>query len=197
MLSKLLGYNFKVEWIPGKKQTIADALSRAPVFAPEEEEKIDVIIRTLKCQEGDDHDLAIEELARVAAEDSLYQEVLTAIQNKKEVENLPPSHPGKLFKNQWDYLSVEEKYGLIVFHDRIVVPKAAQKKILEVLHLQHTGIHKTYENAKQLYFWLNMKNEIKTLVSSCEECFRLLPSQSLEPKIATLATRPFEAISLG
>ena len=45
-------------------------------------------------------------------------------------------------------------------------------------------------------FWHNMKNQIKTLVSTCEECVRLLPSQSAEPRLSTLASRPFEAVSL-
>ena len=82
-----------------------------------------------------------------------------------------------------------------MFHDRIVVPKGAQKKILELLHIQHTGIVKTYDNARQLYFWCNMKNDIKNVVSSCEECMRMLPSQPLEPQINTYASRPFEAVS--
>ena len=33
---KLLEYNFSVTWVPGKSHLIADALSRAPLFAPEE-----------------------------------------------------------------------------------------------------------------------------------------------------------------
>ena len=37
LLSKQLGYSYKVEWIAWKRQTVADALSRVPVFAPEEE----------------------------------------------------------------------------------------------------------------------------------------------------------------
>ena len=35
---KLTGYNFKIEWREGKTNEIADALSRAPVFPPQEEE---------------------------------------------------------------------------------------------------------------------------------------------------------------
>ena len=46
--TKLLGYSFKVQWIPGKKQVIADALSRAPVFQPEEEDQADVLIQAVK-----------------------------------------------------------------------------------------------------------------------------------------------------
>ena len=49
MLSKLLGYSYDVIWIPGKKQTIADALSRNPVFPPEEENETDVLIRAVIC----------------------------------------------------------------------------------------------------------------------------------------------------
>ena len=37
---KLLEYNFTVTWVPGKGHLIADALSRAPLFAPEEVEDI-------------------------------------------------------------------------------------------------------------------------------------------------------------
>ena len=195
LLSKLLGYSYKVEWIAGKRQTIADALSRAPVFAPEEEENMDILVRSLSCEDKIP-DLALLQLSEAASQDGLYQEVFKAVQDRKLLKNLPPGHPGWVYNNQWESLSVEEKYGLVLFHDRIVVPKAARKKLLELLHVQHTGIYKTYENARQLYFWQGMKNEIKTLVSSCEECISLLPSQPLESRISTVATRPFEAVSL-
>ena len=38
MREKLVIYNFAVKWTPGKSNTIADALSRAPIFDPEVEE---------------------------------------------------------------------------------------------------------------------------------------------------------------
>ena len=32
LMAKLLGYSFKVEWVPEKNHVIADAQSRLPVF---------------------------------------------------------------------------------------------------------------------------------------------------------------------
>ena len=195
LLATLLGYCYKVEWIPGKKQLIADALSRSPVSAPEEGEDTDVLIRNIFCRD-EAPDLALHELSEAALSDAAYQEVIRAVQDRKDLQNLSDDHPGQWFKNQWDALSVEETYGLLLYHERIVVPRLARKKILELLHIQHTGITKTYQNARQLYFWHAMKNDIKNLVSSCDECTRLLPSQALEPKIVTMASRPFEKVSI-
>ena len=36
MCKKVSMYNFKVQWTPGKTHLIADALSRAPLFSPED-----------------------------------------------------------------------------------------------------------------------------------------------------------------
>ena len=44
MRERLSGYCFDVKCVPGKKHQIADALSRAPLFEPEEEP--DIIIDT-------------------------------------------------------------------------------------------------------------------------------------------------------
>ena len=195
IMSKLLGYCYDVEWIPGKKQTIADALSRAPVFDPDEEETIDVIIHHIMVEEVQT-DLALKKLSEATADDATYQEIMKAIRGHKILKDLPKDHPGQAFKQQWEALSVDETHGLLLYYERIVVPKLARKEILEKLHIQHCGITKTFKNAKQLYFWPSMKNDIKDFVSKCEECTALLPSQSLEPKIVTQATRPFEAVSV-
>ena len=195
MLSKLLGYSFKVVWIPGKKQTVADALSRAPVWMPEEEETVDVMIRSIACLK-EDSDLALSELSEFAANDPTYQEIMKCIRERRELKNLPKNHPAQAFKKQWDSMSIESTHGLLLYDDRIVVPQPARKKILSILHLQHAGIIKTYDNAKQLYYWHGMKNEIEDVVSSCEECTRMLPSQPLETKIPTFASRPWEAVSV-
>ena len=42
MREKLAAYNFTVTWVPGKTHLIADALSRAPLFKPEDHPDLDV-----------------------------------------------------------------------------------------------------------------------------------------------------------
>ena len=51
--TKLLGDDFKVQWIPGKKQVIADSLSRNLVFQPEKNDQADVLVQILKAHEMD------------------------------------------------------------------------------------------------------------------------------------------------
>ena len=39
---KLVEYNFTVKWVSGKSHHIADAMSRAPLFSPEETEDMHI-----------------------------------------------------------------------------------------------------------------------------------------------------------
>ena len=141
--TKLLGYNFKVQWIPGKKQFIADALSRYPVFQPEVEDQADVLIQVLKIHEMDP---ALKIISDAAQEDEEYQQIVAAISEGKLNESLQRGHPGWMLKNQWEFLGFQDQYGLIVHHNRIFVPEEAWKRVLDKLHIQHTGQNKTYQN---------------------------------------------------
>ena len=191
MMSKLLGYSFKVEWIPGKNQCIADALSRSPVFAAENHADILVckIFETIL-------DPALEELSVRAKADIQYQAVVDVLKSWKPLKFFPKDHPAQNYKSQWDAMSLEDTYGFLLYHGRIIVPEAAKKQVLASLHLQHTGESKTLMNARQLYYWPRMTNDIKLLVSNCKECIPYLPSQPLEPQIQTTASRPFESVSI-
>ena len=85
---------------------------------------------------------------------------------------------------------------LIMYHGQILVPNVAHKQILETLHMQHCGETKTLANARQLYFWIGMTDQIKLMTSKCETCLKLKPSKPVEPMIQTHASRPFEAVSI-
>ena len=77
-MSKLLGYSFKVEWIPGKNHVIADVLSRNLVFAAPNHK--DVIVCKISV---DIEDMALAELSRIASEDKDYQEVVDIALSRK------------------------------------------------------------------------------------------------------------------
>ena len=93
-------------------------------------------------------------------------------------------------------MAVDDTYGFLTCHNRIIFLKAARKAVLASLHVQHTGQTKTLMNARQLYFWPGMTNDVKLMISTCKECTLYLPSQTLEPQINTTATRPFESVSI-
>ena len=95
-----------------------------------------------------------------AAADPAYQQLVRQIANG-EKPTLPVSQP---FKAVWDELSVGAGPSpLLLLGQRIVVPREARPKVLDLLHLPHTGMVKTYQHARQLYYWPTMKKEINDL----------------------------------
>ena len=81
--SKLLGYSFKVEWIPGKNHVIADIVNI--------------------------EDMALAELSRIASEDKDYQEVVDIVLSRKYegklLRTLNKQHPAHQYSAQWDWMS--------------------------------------------------------------------------------------------
>ena len=103
-----------------------------------------------------------------AKADLPHQKVREAIKGRKLPEQLPTDHPAQAFRGQWDALSTEPALqNLILYHGRIVVPKEAKTEVMQSLHVEHTGKSKTLANARQLYFWIEMTQDIKLMVALC------------------------------
>ncbi|XP_059097955.1 uncharacterized protein K02A2.6-like [Tigriopus californicus] len=80
----------------------------------------------------------------------------------------------------------------------VVVPRQACAKIIERLHLSHSGMTKTLTLAQQLYFWPGMAHEIKQRVSSCKICQSCFTSLPVEPLLmaAAVASFPMQHVSV-
>ena len=156
-----------------------DALSQAPVFSPAEDDGDVNFVNKVSFHKMD---FILESVRN----DDSYNMVKEALLQGKKPNGLPPNHPGRAYKSFWDDLSVVGEVGCdIIVYDgtRVVIPTDARKQILKMLHISHSGITKTRKAAQQLYFWPGMSNDIKQMVENCEECLKLLPSQSQEPII--------------
>merc|ERR1711997_250878 len=81
--SKLIGYQFRLLYCRGKDNHIADALSRYPIFDPEEEDTKDILARrsTEAKEEKVQTDLAMEVLKKYAEADQDYVKIYEAIQD--------------------------------------------------------------------------------------------------------------------
>ena len=83
-------------------------------------------------------------------------------------------------KGLLDILSISD--GLVLMDSkRIVLPLPAVKPILKLLHSSHSGITKSTNLARGLYFWPGMTNDIKQLVSAFQDCVHVLQSQPSNP----------------
>jgi hypothetical protein len=106
----LLGYNFDVEYLAGKDNVIADALSRFPVSAVAAED----------VPEDDDdefvNDPAIKAFAAATAADKDLQAVIGVLKARCPPSNLPPQHPARPYASVLDELSISSA-GIIVLRE--------------------------------------------------------------------------------
>jgi hypothetical protein len=193
------GYCFDVLWQAGKEHLIADALSRAPRFKPDDdgdEQDDGVAVALVRTLSAATDQITMDDF-KVAAGDLEYKAVVEAVLRGVAAGDLHPDHPGRAFKHVWERLGLldsDDQTLLILDSNRIVVPAVARPEILRLLHRSHSGLVKTKKMAQQLYFWPGLTRDIQKMVESCESCAKFLPSQPVEPFLAppTVST-PMEA----
>ena len=172
IMEKVNNYTFTIEYVKRKTHYIADALSRAPIDKPSDEDL--AIVNTIESSLILDiskivnvniisRDLLFENFIDHAKSDKEYQEIITSLKNGVYSKNLPPHHPGRKISFNWDKLSLKD--GLIIVDGRrIFIPSGARLELLKELHGSHSGYGKTLNLARRLYFWIGMVDDIKKVV---------------------------------
>jgi hypothetical protein len=186
----LLGYNFEVEYLAGKNNVIADALSRFPVSAVTAEDVP---------EEDDDEfvdDPAIKAFAAATAADKDLQAVIGVLKARCPPSNLPPQHPARPYASVLDELSISAAGILVLRGNRIVVPKTLRPQVVRALHAGHAGITKTLLHARQRYAWPHMANDVRTVIDACEACQEHRQGPHFEPEVKRIASYPMEAVSV-
>ena len=187
---KLLPYSFHLQYVEGSSNLVADALSRNPVERPL---TYDPVFHEIALCRAVYTDPLLDSFRKTASLDQNYQLVLTALKDRKTLENLPAWHPARAFKNEWDRLGIAD--DLIALDSyRLVVPYSIQPQIIKACHSLHGGVVKTRTYARSKYFWPQMNRELSTAVENCKKCQLYLPSQSPEPLIPMLASSPMQVI---
>ena len=85
--------------------------------------------------------------------------------------------------------------GVILYNDRVVVPTALRKHILEALHAAHQGVSAMQLRAQSITFWPGMSYDIEKTRTNCRDCNRNAPSQApLPSEPAIPPSTPFEQV---
>ena len=143
-------------------------------------------------------DPSLLNLTKAAGECPSYTRLLSAIRDLPIVtfKSLPASDPLSAYKSIRDDISIHPDGTLLLYQcDRIIVPITERPRILELLHMGHSGITKTRRLARQLYYWPYMSRDIKDLISKCVACQDHLPHHPPLPLIQTNTSRPLESTS--
>ncbi len=207
----LTAYQFVTVWKKGKDHRIPDALSRAPVSDPtpedldDEQELYGCVSMVARVHAAAiDHDLDEDRPVSNDLADPILNELQTAAQADDE------------YKRLLDYLRSDTRalpeglrhYGqatsemsitpeeLILYRQRLLIPRSFRREVLKRLHAAHQGINRTLRRARQSVYWPGITNDVTSTVGSCEACQTHLPSLAKEPLLAdALPTRVFQEVA--
>ncbi|KAG8176531.1 hypothetical protein JTE90_020365, partial [Oedothorax gibbosus] len=167
LLLRLQRYSFTQVHVPGKQLAVADALSRAPLTAnPVITNDIDntqlmvsVVVQASQSK--------IAELKQ-ATQNPEMKAVQQYIQEGWPKDRQSVSVLAKPYWNLQSELHIED--GLICRGQRLVIPRACRKEILQRIHVGHRGIVSCKNLARQSLYWPGLSSEVEMMVTNCQIC---------------------------
>ena len=192
LLIRLLRYNVRAEYIPGKQLVLADTLSRAPLtcssHSPELHQDSNAMISLITstiCSAT-----KAKDIAEGTDSDAVLRQVLQFV-----VHGWPQqvSDCIKPYFNERMLLSHND--GILYHGFRIVMPKKLQRCTLELIHEGHQGIVKCKARAKSTVWWPGITKEIEDYVTDCNTCARnrYQPPEPLQP--TPYPARPWQHVA--
>ena len=193
-------YAFTARCVPGKSNTDADALSRAPTKKPEPADKLAegpasfsarfALISAIGGSYPKVIDRVLKRVEAVASTDvemqPLKEQNLAEFSNEKQSASRPPAilvRPRPLGNRQ------HRRHGRRRIPNRH--SKAHRSGTLRDLLRMHQGATKVRQRAPRTVYWPNMDVDIVNATRNCEECCKRLPFLPPEP---LKATRPIEQL---
>ena len=180
LLLRLLQYDIDIQYLLGKRNVIADTLSRVLPLPPKvtdikainciAENKLSVNIPASKTK--------MEEFQDSTCRDIILQELAKNVHKgspREQKDCLEILHP------YWTYRECISLENSLLFKDnRLIVPEAERDQILELLHYGHYGINRTQDRPRESVFWPGITKDIESKVKDCKICQENAPSQTKE-----------------
>ena len=176
----------EIKYIPGPRNTIADALSRVgedldidpTLLATYTVQEVELDVDLVRLEQSKDRDLSV-------------------ILNSMNGQDNPDGYTivdGVLFKQVID--------GEGVKRSCLCVPSSLVDKVLFLLHSHklagHPGVNKTVLMAKRNYYWKNMATQVREYVLRCETCMSFKGNVSQKAVLETYPTElePWECVAM-
>ncbi|KAK6169762.1 hypothetical protein SNE40_020751 [Patella caerulea] len=170
--SRMLEYNYTATYTPGSLNVLADCMSRLPMTDESEDDtdestddtELEYIAQISTIADGMITDTEFKE---ACTNDSDLQNVLSYISTYwPNFNQLTPEL--KVFHRVRYELSTRD--GILFRHDRLVVPKALQGRIIHIAHTGHFGMTLVKRRIRQFYWWPTMDTMIDHVIKNCVHC---------------------------
>ncbi|MEL7520689.1 MAG: RNase H-like domain-containing protein, partial [Cyanobacteria bacterium J06553_1] len=181
-------YNYKIHYIKGKDNVVADALSR-PVGRIIVDHPNESFLGHSK-----------QEIAELQRSEQRWAEIIKFCE-KKKVPKVPPNryplHKFNVIEGIL-YYSMARNDGSLRWS--LVVPQQLRNKALRFAHesVGHLGQKKTITNTEEFFFWENLRTDCVNWVNSCVTCQRTKGTKGLTHhwREVPQTTHPLERISI-
>ena len=191
---RTLPWRFDIVHLPGKSNYAADAASRHPSPSSSPGGPDDVESALMASIRGDAQELGAVSwslLAQESAADPCHGHLLRLIERGDGVDMNDPA----LADLSSVCESVYVQDGVLLYHDRVVVPPSLRERVLRHLHAAHQGVSTMGQHARAIVYWPGMSEDIQATRYGCTACNRNAPSQAaLPPLPSPPPSTPFEAV---
>ena len=162
------GHTHSQQWLPGKENVIADALSRvSPKESTDETIQLPIVtVNYLSISRIGEDDL--RELHAETATDPELQALSRLIFEGWPEKRNQIQETLHAYWSYCDELTIED--GIIMKNHRFIVPKTLKTKYRERIHEGHLGVTKCLQHAREYLFWVNYSRDIQEEVEKCTLC---------------------------
>ena len=165
----LSGFDYEIEFKKGSDHPHVDCLSRAPIIQN---------YKTTDMALNDEvHELCAMNIFEISTA-TLNSEIIVKETEKDEELSKIKTELINETSNDNEYLIDD---GILFKNNRVMIPKALQKQVLEELHSTHVGITKMKQLARRYCTWKTIDKDIEHTVKSCVACAGLRTNPAKAP----------------
>ena len=194
LLLRLARYSPRATYIPGKYMVVADTLSRGNFSKPDKND----IEREVHC-----YSVGIMNLINVSEHQLkiIYENQQRDPVLKSVFSYTLSGWPEEMSTEMKEYYAVRGELSvynmILVYRNRLVVPKNMQNDMLRRIHEGHFSLSKCRNRAQLSVWWPGISGDLKIFINQCSFCQTYSRNNKAEPiKSTCLPERPWQKLGM-
>ena len=177
-------FDYHITHVPGKELYTADTLSRAPLLNETSDSKLQEeanLLMEMCISHLPASPKRLDEYGKAQGADHVCSTIVNYCRNGWPDKRATDAALRPFWRSRGE-LTLGN--GLLLYGNRIVVPKPMQRETLQKLHEGHQGIQQCSLRASTSVWWPGLSQHLNNLVEKCPECAKQATPRS-EPLLST------------